>query len=85
MIYELGRLKPKEITRNNNQLRGKTPRTGETSTVCCLNNEAKFAMKNGYKNAALQSLSSYFSCVPLLACTRGYLYMLLIRVWYVVP
>ena len=67
--------KPKEITINNKQLRGKTPRIGETSTVGCLGNGAKSTMKNDYKNAALQSLSNYFSCVPFLYVKKGYLYM----------
>ena len=56
--------KQKKITRNNNQLRGKTPRVGETSMVCCLGNGAKSTMKNDYKNAALQPLSNYFFWSP---------------------
>ena len=49
IVYEQERFKK----RNNKQLRGKTPMIGETSTDYCLSNEAKFTMKNGYKNIIL--------------------------------
>ena len=61
---------------NHKQLRGKTPRVGETSTVCCLSNEAKSTMKKNYKNAVLQSLSLAISLVsPSFCVKKGYLYM----------
>ena len=49
-VYERERFK---VRRNNKQLRGKTPMVGETSTDCCLSNEAQFTIKNGYKSITL--------------------------------
>ena len=53
---------------------------GEKSTDCCLCNEAKFTMKNGYKKVQHYnlSLSLAISRVPPICVQRGYLYMLLL-------